>query len=101
MAAGLALRLPWRRLGRSTLETTRAAPLQYAESGDARKSSPMKFNFTTRPYNLTSYEDEAEKHEHVLAPDSEDDHAPGDIQPASVESRWRGKGCDKLFSPCL
>jgi hypothetical protein len=67
------------------------ALLQHAES-DARKSSAMTFNFTARPYNLTSHEDEAEKHEQVFAPDSEDGQDRGDIKPGSVQSRWRGKG---------
>jgi hypothetical protein len=52
------------------------ALLQYAESGDARKSRVMNFSLSTRPYNLTSYEDEAEKHEHVLAPVSEEGQDP-------------------------
>jgi hypothetical protein len=36
------------------------ALLQYAESGDACKSSTT--SFTARPYSVTSYENEAEKH---------------------------------------
>jgi hypothetical protein len=55
------------------------ALLQHAESGDARKSSAMTFNFNARPYNLASYEDEAEKQEQVFAPYSEDGQDRGDI----------------------
>jgi hypothetical protein len=74
------------------------ALLQYMESGDTRKSDALKSKFTTRPYDLTSYEGEAEKHELVLSPDSEDGQDPGDTQPASMESRWRGKRCEQFFS---
>jgi hypothetical protein len=75
------------------------ALLQHEESSGARQASAMKCSFTTRQKNLTSYEDKAEKNEHVLAPDSEDGQDPGEIQPASVASRWRGKERDQRVRP--
>jgi hypothetical protein len=64
------------------------ALLQYAESGDARKSCAICF--TARPYNLTSYEDEAEKH--VMAPEK----LAQDTFPASLLSMFADTGASAV-----
>jgi hypothetical protein len=66
------------------------ALLQYAESGDARKSCAI--SFTARPRNLTSHEDEAEKH--VVAPES----LAQDTFPASLMSTFADTGTSAVYA---
>jgi hypothetical protein len=66
------------------------ALLQYAESSDSRKSCAI--SFTARPHNLTSYEDEAEKH--VMDPEN----LAQNTFPASLMSTFADTGASAVYA---